>query len=1103
MALTLLVLSLLALSHSQPQPNMPPYWGWPFIITTTSDLGREYRNLSGWGNNQANPTWGTKYVPFLRHIMPTKYYTGPADPSNASSPLVAPEDGVDPTLPNPREVSHRITEVVGKHVMNHVFINQIHLDWGHLIVTDLINSVVLPPFIKAGYGVTFERPANDYWWNDDWGDEIEIDATGNVASAPTCVPDGVPFTNCIKTGKQSYIYNNRFMPYPGTGAGTGNPKLQFGDTTQYLDLSMIYGDPNDPQVFVIFESNPYFEVDNVTHKLQNFGKFSIGAPAGYSVPLFDGSDIPTMWGAAGDFRFNKTPGLRVLMLMFMLNHNSIIDDFLANSTSSGWSNETLFHEARRKNIAIYQSICFREYLAAATGKPAPPYSGYKPDVNPGVDSFFAIVSMRYGHSGIAQQVPYLDNNLNSCPFGGISAQEIFYPGLWTVPDPVNPFFDPETNQSTTTMRRVFPYECIIRGLSHSSANLIDLGYIDELRNFLTQSGGPRRGEDLIATDIYRSRDMGVPSYNDAREIMNLTRIQSFAELTDNVALQNVLEDMYGSVDRLDAYVGAMAEFQDFIEMGELNAAVLQEQFGRLRDGDRFFFENPDQFTPDEISDIHQIKLRDLFLKHFPNISESAIPTNAFYLNQRQLESYVPTNIFPDPSPHPKGLPWTTKELIGVYVMSWALDRDVDPPEVTFQLQVQTDGWAGLGWKPDALGSMKGADIALCRITDDGVAECRDSKAHDVGVPLLDSDIGGKQSFRNVTLSRVNGIFTAIFTRDIGIPEGEALYDNDITDGTRIIFAFNPYTNDLIYHGPTRYPGDTIDFISDYKGPALRVSISMGILIFLYVISAIGALLSIFYIGLVLAKKDYFRFQTPEFCILVSVGSLFGYASVLLLLPDSQTNGTCKAHLWLFGMSFWMVFLGFFIKVARVWYIVKQAEKRLESVVLEKWQLLVPLAICMAGETLFNILWDTLVPPDLDQQLDTTNNTYILYCAGIWYMWLISVVTKALFLGTGVILCYVTQRLPIELNWSREIASVIYTMAIVLFIGIPLGFALQTNATMVILLKGILICVAYITVTLIIHFDSLKRIIAGKDAREQTRTGNTIKTTKGGSSTSKV
>jgi len=461
------------------------------------------------------------------------------------------------------------------------------------------------------------------------------------------------------------------------------------------------------------------------------------------------------------------------------------------------------------------------------------------------------------------------------------------------------------------------------------------------------------------------------------------------------------------------------------------------------------------------------------------------------MDERQLNSYLPSQAFPDPPAAPNGLPWAYQQLSSVYNLYWAIDRSVDPYEITFHIQVQTIGWAGIGFKPDAYGSMKGADIVLCR-EETGIVECRDSMAFDVGVPTLDIDAGGVNSLRNVIVTRVDGILSAQFTRKV--VTGDPL-DKDITDGTRIIFAFNPVTNDLLYHGPTRNPDTIIDFMSDYKGPPVQVPISRGITIFLYVITAMGSMSAIIYIFIVVVKKEYFRFQTPEFCILVNVGALMGYASVFLLLPDNQTNGTCWASIWLFGMSFWVVFMGFFIKVARVYYIIKRTEKTMEVTVLPFWKLFVPLIAFMLGEMVFNICWDTLVPPNLDIQLDTDANQYTMYCGGDRGFWAGSVAFRATFLGLGSLLAILTKSMPQEFNWSREIAASIYTSAVILAIGIPLGFALSQQASMVIMLRGIAITLAMFCVTTIIHLDSLKRIAFGKGPREQTKTGHSVSRSK--------
>lgn len=54
-------------------------------------------------------------------------------------------------------------------------------------------------------------------------------------------------------------------------------------------------------------------------------------------------------------------------------------------------------------------------------------------------------------------------------------------------------------------------------------------------------------------------------------------------------LAKKLLDAYGSVDNIDLYIGGMLESKD--GPGELFTAIMMDQFTRLRDADRFWFEN--------------------------------------------------------------------------------------------------------------------------------------------------------------------------------------------------------------------------------------------------------------------------------------------------------------------------------------------------------------------------------------------------------------------------------------------------------------------------------------------------------------------------------
>jgi hypothetical protein len=69
-------------------------------------------------------------------------------------------------------------------------------------------------------------------------------------------------------------------------------------------------------------------------------------------------------------------------------------------------------------------------------------------------------------------------------------------------------------------------------------------------------------------------------------------------------LADALQEVYGSVNNIDLWVGCLAEdHADGASVGPLVSAIVSDQFERLRDGDRFWYEN--QFTGDQLDDLHR------------------------------------------------------------------------------------------------------------------------------------------------------------------------------------------------------------------------------------------------------------------------------------------------------------------------------------------------------------------------------------------------------------------------------------------------------------------------------------------------------------------
>jgi hypothetical protein len=128
--------------------------------------------------------------------------------------------------------------------------------------------------------------------------------------------------------------------------------------------------------------------------------------------------------------------------------------------------------------------------------------------------------------------------------------------------------------------------------------------IDEVRNVLF--GIPNApGTDLAARDIQRARDHGIGTYNQVRVAYSLPAVTSFSQITSNATVQNELRATYGTVDKIDPFIGMLAE--DHVagaDVGPTVEAILVKQFAALRDGDRFFYLN-ESFTPAEASLIQQ------------------------------------------------------------------------------------------------------------------------------------------------------------------------------------------------------------------------------------------------------------------------------------------------------------------------------------------------------------------------------------------------------------------------------------------------------------------------------------------------------------------
>jgi hypothetical protein len=512
-----------------------------------------YRRIDEVGNNATNPTWGTAGTDLLR-LSPAAYSDGVSAPSLAGNKSARVISDILNNQANPTNPSQDLNTVDTQSLS----------DFGY----------AFGQFIDHDLDLT---PANP-------NEPLQILADPNDSS---------------HMGNQTF---ERSVFDPGTGTSTSNPRQQINTVSSYLDLSNIYGSSQ-----VVADALRTFSggrlktspgnmlpYDNLTYFTQvQIKALDMANDAG----AVSESDL----FAAGDVRANENVELTALQTLFVRNHNLIAGELQAEHPN--WSDQKLYQEARKTNIAEYQEIIYSQYLPDLLGPGAlPAYTGYKWIVDPAIATEFSTVAFRFGHSLLSGEIERQGNNgrdvLPNDPVGpDISLATDFFD-----PNVLNPagLVDPLTGHISTD---IGPF---LKGDADGVAQADDLLAIGDVRNLLFANGGLQdNGQDLMARDVERARDDGIGNYNQVREAYGLPPVTSFAQIASNVTVQKELKEAYGTVANVDAFEGGLAENHAAgSDLGPLFTTIIANQFARLRAGDRFFYLN-ESWNTDELRILRQ------------------------------------------------------------------------------------------------------------------------------------------------------------------------------------------------------------------------------------------------------------------------------------------------------------------------------------------------------------------------------------------------------------------------------------------------------------------------------------------------------------------
>lgn len=302
---------------------------------------------------------------------------------------------------------------------------------------------------------------------------------------------------------------------------------------------------------------------------------------------------------SGDTRVNEQMALASMHTLFNREHNRIAE--ILKQINHHWDDEKLFQETRKIVGGILQKITFEDYLPKVLGKDGIlPFQGYQYDVNPGILNEFSTAAFRYGHSLIRPSFEVLDKGYNPVR-AAIPLKEMFFNNLFI---------------------RKHGIEPILLGLLANTSQDVDPLLAEGLTKHLFEREHTI-GLNLASLNIQRGRDHGLSGYNTYRKLCGMKSAETFDDLAleiKNAKYREVLKKLYKTPDKVDLWVAGLAE--DTLPdsaVGPTFHCIISKQFRNVRDGDRFYYEEKDVFTKEQLREIKRVTLSQIMCHNLRDI----------------------------------------------------------------------------------------------------------------------------------------------------------------------------------------------------------------------------------------------------------------------------------------------------------------------------------------------------------------------------------------------------------------------------------------------------------------------------------------------------
>jgi len=523
-----------------------------------------YRNIEGTCNNLENPHWGAAQMAHNR-FLPYAYADGISLPRVASS---------GDELPSTRLISAHIHRDDNKHEHS---ITTLMVAWAQLTDHDITLTAEIDEVLE---------------------DDLNCCRGPNVTHPmcfPITIPDNDHFFSKHSRNCMNFVRSNAGLR-PECRLG---PREQFNQISSVIDAGVVYSNvPDTMRKLREYEGGRMKTLPVFKDKgLKDLLPLNLDDPdKGCIRPNDDVFCFLT-----GDPRVNEQTILTLLHTILIREHNTIAGRL--SQINPHWSDETLFQESRHIIIAYQAHITFNELLPLLLGKVGLHehgltlytegyFDGYNPDINPSAASGFTTAAFRFGHSLLPSTVERWNKNHKY-----IANQKLS-----------------EMIQQPYDLFKAGWADQYIMGMVNQVSQAMDDGITSQVTNHLFEEQGQGFGMDLVALNLQRGREHGIPSYNRYREWCDLKPIRSWDELRGVMSNRtaSLYPKLYQSPEDLELFTAGISELPVKNQLlGPTFSCIIGRQFHNIRHGDRFWYENggmPNSFTMEQLAEIRKISL---------------------------------------------------------------------------------------------------------------------------------------------------------------------------------------------------------------------------------------------------------------------------------------------------------------------------------------------------------------------------------------------------------------------------------------------------------------------------------------------------------------